>query len=298
MNKAQALRVLVTGGNGQLAFSLRKVQPADYTVTYAPRAVLDLENHSRTRAHVTQLAPDVVINAAAYTKVDQAEKEPAAAFAANELAVRNLAEVCRDSGSLLLHISTDFLFHGAFNRPIDEDQIPNPVGVYAQSKLGGEKAIAASGVCGAVVRTAWLYSEFGSNFMKTMIRLAQEKPRLTVIADQHGSPTYAGDLAAALWIMAAKLAGQQPKGCSTWHFSNYGVTTWYDFAVSILALAGSTTPVEPILTAEYPVPTPRPAYSALWPRRFCREFEFPVRNWRLALADAVAAHKKQDGAIP
>jgi dTDP-4-dehydrorhamnose reductase len=133
--------------------------------------------------------------------------------------------------------------------------------------------------------------------MKTMIRLAGEKPRLTVIADQHGSPTYAGDLAAALWQMTEKLTAQKSRACSTWHFSNYGVTTWYDFAVSILALAGSKTPVDPILTAEYPVPTPRPAYSALWPRRFAQQFEFPIRNWRLALADAVMAYSKlQSGA--
>lgn len=296
---AETLRILVTGGKGQLAQCLRKVQPEAYAVTYAPRAALNLEEHASTRAQIAGMKPDVVINAAAYTKVDLAEKEPEAAFAANEHAVKNLAEVCRDSGALLLHISTDFLFHGAFNRPIDESQAPAPIGVYAQSKLAGEKAIAASGVPGAIVRTAWLYSEFGNNFMKTMIRLAGEKPRLTVIADQHGSPTYAGDLAAALWQMTEKLAAQKSSGCDTWHFSNYGVTTWYDFAVSILALAGSKTPVEPILTAEYPVPTPRPAYSALWPRRFAQQFEFPIRNWRLALADAVKAHTKlQEGAFP
>lgn len=293
---AKPLRILVTGGKGQLAQSLRKLQPETYAVTYAPRAALNLEDHAATRRQVTELKPDVVINAAAYTKVDQAEKEPAAAFAANEHAVKNLAEVCRDAGALLLHISTDFLFHGAFNRPIDENQEPTPIGIYAQSKLAGEKAVVASGVAGAIVRTSWLYSEFGNNFMKTMIRLAGEKPCLTVIADQHGSPTYASDLAAALWQMTEKLAEKKTTDCTTWHFSNYGVTTWYDFAVNILALAGSNTPVEPILTAEYPVPTPRPAYSALWPRGFAQEFDFPIRNWRLALADAVAAyHKQQNG---
>ena len=198
-----------------------------------------------------------------------------------------------------LHISTDFLFHGPFNRPIDETQAPQPIGVYAQSKLAGERAMQASGVAGAIVRTSWLYSEFGNNFMKTMIRLAAEKPRLTVIADQHGAPTYAGDLAAALWQMTIQLAERKTTECNIWHFSNYGVTTWYDFAVNILALAGSSTPVEPILTAEYPVPTPRPAYSALWPRRFAQEFKFPVRHWQPALAEAVMAYKKENaGAIP
>ncbi len=295
---ANMLRALVTGGNGQLAQCLRKQQPEACAATYAPRSELNLEDHASTRAWITGMKPDVVINAAAYTKVDLAEKEAEAAFAANEAAVRNLAEVCRDTGALLLHISTDFLFHGAFNRPIDENQAPAPIGVYAQSKLAGEKAVAASGVSGAIVRTSWLYSEFGNNFMKTMIRLAKEKPRLTVIADQHGSPTYAGDLAAGLWRMTEIFGERRPTGCKIWHFSNYGVTTWYDFAVSILALAGSKTPVEPILTTEYPVPTPRPAYSALWPRRFSQEFEFPIRNWRLALADAVAAFtKQQDGAF-
>lgn len=290
---AETLRILVTGGDGQLAQCLRKVQPVGFTVTYAARTALNLEDHAATRHRITELKPDIVINAAAYTRVDLAEKEPEAAFAANEHAVKNLAAVCRDNAALLLHISTDFLFHGAFNRPIDETQTPAPVGVYAQSKLAGEKAIAASGVAAAIVRTSWLYSEFGNNFMKTMIRLAAEKPHLKVIADQHGSPTYARDLASALWQMAEKLVAEHHSGCGLWHFCNYGVTTWYDFAVNILALAGSKTPVEPILTAEYPVPTPRPAYSALWPRRFAQQFDFPVRNWRLALADAVKAYTTQ-----
>jgi dTDP-4-dehydrorhamnose reductase len=292
---AEVLRILVTGGNGQLAQCLRKTQPASYAVTYADRAALNLEEHAAVRASIAAMKPHLVINTAAYTKVDQAEKESEAAFAANELAVKNLAEVCRDAGALLVHISTDFLFHGTFNRPIDEGHIPAPIGVYAQSKLAGEKAMAASGVAGAIVRTSWLYSEFGNNFMKTMIRLSGEKSRLRVVADQHGSPTYAVDLAQALWRLTHELVLHHRNRCEIWHFSNYGVTTWYDFAVTILALYGSKTEVEPILTAEYPLPTPRPAYSALWPRRFAEQFEFPIRNWQLALGDAVRAYKILQG---
>lgn len=285
------LRILITGGSGQLAQCLRKTQPDNVEAIYADRKGLDIENHATVAARIAELQPQFVINAAAYTKVDLAEKEKNAAFAINEHAVRNLTELCRKNNIHLLHISTDFVFHGAFNRPIDEEQIPNPVGVYAESKFAGERAVINSGVSGAIIRTAWLYSEFGHNFMKTILRLAKEKPSLAVITDQHGSPTYAADLAAALWRMV-----QTPtefSGLSLWHFSNYGVTTWYDFASSILELAGLKTPIEPILTAEYPVATPRPVYSALWPRKFSQHFAFPIRHWRVALAEAVAAYKRE-----
>lgn len=295
---APPLRVLITGGSGQLAQCLRKTQPNSMQAIYADRNSLNLEDHQAVKARLAELRPQFVINAAAYTKVDQAEKEKDAAFAINEHAVKNLAEVCRHHEIRLLHISTDFLFHGAFNRPIDEEQSPAPVGVYAESKFAGERAIVASGVSGAIIRTAWLYSEFGHNFMKTILRLGKEKPRLTVIADQHGSPTYAVDLAAALWRMLQTPEDFDNAGLSLWHFSNYGVTTWYDFAASILELAELKTPVEPILTSEYPVATPRPAYSALWPRKFSRHFSFAIRHWRVALAEAVAAYKTLLEGVP
>ncbi len=284
------MRVLITGGDGQLGTSLRKTIAPGVEAVFADKDKLDLESKGAIANFVSAHPVDFVINAAAYTKVDLAEQQRDAAFAVNSIAVKNLAEVCADKKIYLVHISTDFLFHGGFNRPIDETQIIHPIGVYAESKAAGEKAFMESGVSGAIVRTAWLYSEFGANFMKTMIRLGKEKPKLTVIADQHGSPTYAVDLARGLWHMLQALHGKPaPQTTQLFHFSNTGVATWYDFASAILEFAGIKTPVEPILTSEYPVPTPRPAYSALWSRKFATTFDFPIRHWRAALADAVVA---------
>ncbi|MCS6971530.1 MAG: dTDP-4-dehydrorhamnose reductase [Leptospiraceae bacterium] len=285
-----ALRVVITGGGGQLASCLKKCQPQGVNAHYFARNELDITDEAALGQKIKDLRPHWVINTAAYTKVDAAEKEPEAADAINHRAVAALAQICRSAGIRLLHISTDFIFHGNFNRPIAEDQPPLPRGVYAESKFAGERAVLASGVEGAIVRTAWLYSEFGHNFMKTMLRLAQERPQLSVVADQSGSPTYAGDLAEALWHML-KQRSEQPCPMQVWHFSNYGVTSWYDFACAILELAGSQTPVFPILTHEYPLPTPRPAFSALWPRRFAQEFSFSIRHWRAALVSAVAAYQ-------
>lgn len=285
------MQILVTGGNGQLAACLRKTAPGSLSVTYLDRNTLDLTQREQTHDIIAQIKPDVVVNAAAYTKVDLAEKEKAAAFAANEAGVIHLAAATKASSAYLIHISTDFLFHGAFNRPIDESAALNPVGVYAESKAAGERALLASGATGAIVRTAWLYSEFGANFMKTMLRLGKEKPQLSVIADQHGSPTYAIDLAHALWRMV--LSDKKP-GLELYHFANFGTTTWYDFATAILKTAGLNTPVNPILTHEYSVATPRPAYSALWPKKFSAAFDFPIRHWQAALKDAVAAWQHEE----
>lgn len=290
------MRVLVTGGGGQLGSSLRKTAPAGITAFYPTKAELNLESEKNLRDFVEKNPVDFIINAAAYTKVDLAEKEKDAAFAGNATAVVNLAQVCADKKIFPVHISTDFLFHGPLNRPIDETQAIHPIGIYAESKAAGEKALVEAKIPSAIVRTSWLYSEFGANFMKTMIRLGKEKSEVRVIADQHGSPTYAGDLARGLWQML----GQRHKatalnaGTDFYHFCNYGVTTWYDFTTAILGIAGIRTPVEPILTAEYPLPTPRPAYSALWPRKFAAEFQFPIRHWRTALVDAVNAHKHRE----
>ncbi len=290
------MRVLVTGGNGQLAKCLEKTQPAQFTVDYPGKQELDLTNALSIETQLRDAKPAFVINAAAYTKVDLAEKEAVAAYAANEQAVKNLGSACAELGICLIHISTDFVFHGAFNRPIDETQATNPVGIYAQSKAAGENALIQANVPGAIVRTSWLYSEFNANFMKTMLRLGKEKSRLTVIADQHGSPTYAVDLARGLWQMLAVMSQRPPAdSLAIYHFSNFGVTTWYDFANSIFEIARMDTQADPILTHEYPVATPRPAYSALWPRKFAQDFQFPIRHWRAALGDAVVASQQPTG---
>lgn len=291
--------VLITGAGGQLGQSLRKTLPAGMKAHFARKSDLDLCDTASIETWLAMNRADIIINAAAYTKVDQAEKEHDAAFAGNETAVRNLAVAAKKSGSHVIHISTDFLFHGAFNRPIDETGKIQPVGVYAESKAAGEQALIAEKIPSTIVRTSWLYSEFNANFMKTMIRLGREKNEVRVIADQHGSPTYAVDLARGLWQMVAQLRSKPAKAPATeiYHFSNFGVTTWYDFATAILGIAGLRTPVEPILTEEYPLPTPRPAYSALWPRKFAKDLHFPIRHWRTALVEAVNAFKQSEGAL-
>ena len=291
--------VLITGAAGQLGQSLRKTLPPGTKAFFARKSDMDLCDAGSIEGWLANNRADFIINAAAYTKVDQAEKERDAAFAGNETAVRNLAVAAKNTGSHVIHISTDFLFHGAFNRPIDESAKINPIGVYAESKAAGETALMAEKIASTIVRTSWLYSEYNANFMKTMIRLGREKPQVRVIADQHGSPTYAVDLARGLWHMVAQLRLKATPGGETaiYHFSNYGVTTWYDFSTAILGIAGLRTPVEPILSEEYPLPTPRPAYSALWPRRFSNDFRFPLRHWRTALVEAVNAFRQSEGAL-
>jgi len=285
------MQILVTGASGQLGQALKKTQPTGAQVIYASRQELDLDYSSDIANFIAKNSVRCIINCAAYTKVDLAEKEPEKAFAGNRDAIDTLAQLARIHDIYLIHISTDFLFHGAHNTPIDESVQMDPRGVYAKSKAAGELAVFESGARATILRTSWLYSEFGSNFMKTIIRLAKEKPELSIIADQHGSPTYAVDLARAVWRLVERKHSQiAPK--EIFHFANFGVTTWYDFAVSIVELAGMATPVKPILTHEYPLPTPRPAYSALWPRKFSETFQFPIRNWRNALKDAIAAGEK------
>lgn len=292
-------QILITGAGGQLGQSLRKSLPPGTKALFAAKATLNLEDADAVKSYVAAQRPDIIINAAAYTKVDQAEKDRDAAFATNETAVKNLAAAAAENGAYLIHVSTDFLFNGAFNRPIDETQKIQPVGVYAASKAAGEQALLDAKLPSAIVRTSWLYSEFNANFMKTMIRLGREKNEVRVIADQHGSPTYAVDLARGLWQMVTTLRAAPRKANATdiYHFCNYGVITWYDFATAILGIAGLRTPVEPILTNEYPLPTPRPAYSALWPRKFSQDFRFPIRHWRTALVEAVTAFKQTEGVI-
>jgi dTDP-4-dehydrorhamnose reductase len=285
-----SIRVLVTGGNGQLGQSLRKTMPSAMIADFPSRADLDVTDHAALERFIGAKSPDYVVNAAAYTKVDQAETDKHAAFSGNATAVQILAAICKSKNIPIVHISTDFLFHGAFNRPIDETAPTAPLGIYALSKEAGEKYLDDSGLGSIVIRTSWLYSEFGTNFLKTMLRLSGTHPKLNVIADQHGSPTYAGDLANAIWHMIGQL-GKAPdlKGTQYYHFSNYGVTTWYDFATAIMELSGNSIPVIPILTHEYPVSTPRPAYSALWPRKFSQDFSWENRHWRVALKDALTA---------
>jgi len=255
------MNILVTGGNGQLGLSIRKVaaEYPQYTFFYTDLPEGDIAERQAMEALVTRHGIGLIVNCAAYTAVDRAESEPDAAWRANALGAGVLAALCADRGLALVHISTDYVFDGTAAAPYTEDQPVHPMGVYGRTKAEGERMIAESGCRAAVVRTAWLYSEFGNNFVKTMLRLGAERERLTVVDDQRGTPTYAPDLARAILT----LVGRGVEGFEIYHFSDRGEISWYDFARRIFELTGNPIEVVPVGTKDYPTPARRPAYSVL-----------------------------------
>ena len=285
--------VLITGAGGQLGRELLATRPAGTVCTAFSSRDLDITDHEKVRRAVAELAPSVVINAAAYTAVDQAESEPAAAFAVNGEAVAGLAAAARENGAFLVHVSTDFVFDGEKSSPYTPTDPTNPLGVYGRSKLAGEERLAADAAAGraAVIRTAWLYAAHGKNFVNTMLRLMAERDHLGVVADQVGTPTAASTLARALWQVAARrISGIH-------HATDAGVASWYDFAVAImeeavdLGLLERAIPITPLTTAEYPTPARRPAYSVLDKSTLWREIG-PAPHWRASLRRVLAENKE------
>jgi dTDP-4-dehydrorhamnose reductase len=291
------MRVLVTGAKGMLGTDLCQVleaaghepQPTDVRGE-GLSATLDITSIDQARGALSQLAPDVVIHCAAYTNVDQAEREPDAAYRVNALGSWVMAAACHAAGIPLAAISTDFVFDGEKGEPYTEFDAPNPLGVYGASKLAGESCIRQVAPRHWIVRTAWLYGAHGKCFPDTMIRAAETRPELRVIQNQRGTPTYTRDLASALVrIIESPLYG-------TYHVANAGTTTWYDFARKALELAGHTkTRVVPITAAEWPSPTRRPASSALRPYALELQGAPLPRPWEEALADYVAARAQAVG---
>lgn len=283
-------RVLVIGKNGQLGQSLKKVA-AGYThlaLEFVGRDELDLASPDAVRRFFAG-APHytAIINAAAYTAVDKAETEPELADRVNHQAVRELADLAREQGAFLLHVSTDYVFDGKSHRPWIETDRVGPVNEYGRSKLAGEQAMLASGCRGAIIRTSWVYSEFGNNFVKTMLRLGRERGELGVIFDQVGTPTYAPDLAGALLGFldgTAKSGGDEYQaGVEFYHYSNEGVCSWYDFALSIFELSAMDCRVKPIETSNYPTPAARPLYSLLNKSKIRQHLDVEVPYWRDSL---------------
>lgn len=282
---ATARTLLVTGAGGQVGRALAALAPAhpQYRWHLLDRAALDLTDRAAIADCVDDIAPDVVINCAAYTAVDRAEAEPELAEAVNHHAVAALAQATRRRGASILHISTDYVFSGEACRPWPEDAATGPVSVYGRTKLAGERALIDSGACGAIVRTSWVFDARSRNFVTTMRRLGAERDRLGVVADQVGSPTAAADLAAALLAMvASERLGECTGGI--YHYANAGVCSWYDFAHAIMAEAGLHCEVEPITTTDYPTPAARPAYSVLDTRKIRRDFGLRIPHWRDSLA--------------
>ena len=274
------MNILVTGANGQLGCEMRRlgaVSPNNYIFTDV--AELDITNAAAVMYVAKHYSIDAIVNCAAYTNVDKAESDEATAELINATAVANLAAAMKEVGGTLFHVSTDYVFGSEGNTPRTEDMPLNPLGVYGRTKLHGEQAILESGCKALIFRTAWLYSEFGNNFLKTMLRLTAEREQLNVVFDQVGTPTYAGDLALAIFSIIE--AGVYEGNEGIYHFSNEGVCSWYDFAVEIAAAAGHTScRINPCHSSEFPSPVTRPPYSVLDKAKIKNTFDIDIPHWR------------------
>ena len=269
---------LVVGANGQLGSEL-KLQLQGKAV-YVDRTELDITDKAAVGAFVAQHQFEAIINCAAYTAVDKAESDEKVAELINVEGPRNLAA----TGLPLVHISTDYVFDGTACRPYSEDDEPNPQTAYGRTKLAGEKAVMETAQTAVIIRTAWLYSTFGNNFVKTMRKLGAERDSLNVVFDQVGTPTYAKDLASAI---AAILPQMKAGTKEIYHFSNEGVCSWYDFALAVMAQSDLNCEVLPIESKDYPTPAKRPHYSVLNKTKIKRDFGIKINNWAVSLAECV-----------
>lgn len=274
------MNILVTGANGQLGCEMRRlgaVSPNNYIFTDV--AELDITDSDAVMRVVKECAVEAIVNCAAYTNVDKAESDEDMAELINAVAVGNLARAMKEVGGTLFHVSTDYVFGREGNTPRTEDMPLDPLGVYGRTKLHGEEAIAQSGCKALIFRTAWLYSEFGNNFLKTMMRLTAEREQINVVFDQVGTPTYAGDLALAIFSIIE--AGVYEGNEGIYHFSDEGVCSWYDFAVEIAAAAGNTScRINPCHSSEFPSPVTRPPYSVLDKTKIKNTFDIDIPHWR------------------
>lgn len=293
--------ILVTGANGQLGSEIRIITNGSddkylFTDVNQVESVdtiyLDITDRDAVRKMVAENGVSVIVNCAAYTNVDKAEEDVATATLLNAEAPENLAVAMREAGGLLVHISTDYVFGGDnYNTPCTEEQQGAPTGVYGATKLQGEQAIMASGCDYVIIRTAWLYSEFGKNFCKTMINLTTTKPQVKVVFDQVGTPTYALDLAKAIAVVIEKFNGSQT---GIYHFSNEGVCSWFDFAKAIAEYSGSTAcDIKPCHSKEFPSPVKRPSYSVLDKTKIKTVFGVEVPYWTDSLKKCISNLKTE-----
>ncbi len=297
------LAVLVPGGTGQLGRELVAQSPAGTLVRSPGSASLDLTKAGAVVEAVASLAEaasdnglkPIVINAAAYTAVDAAESEDARAFAVNSDGPRLLAAACTASGVPLVHVSTDYVFPGTSDRPYETDDAVGPSSMYGLTKLAGEDAVLRSGARAWVVRTAWVYGAYGTNFVKTMIRLAGQRDTVSVVDDQRGSPTWTGDLARGLLELASRVVGDRPPAQRVLHCTGGGETTWFGFAKAVFEeLGADPARVIPCTTKDFPRPAPRPAYSVLSNESWQAAELTPLPHWRSALTEAFPAIRSED----
>nr|WP_210147129.1 dTDP-4-dehydrorhamnose reductase [Shewanella sp. WXL01] len=287
------IKVLITGKGGQLATELIKVFPNKFDVVALSSHELDIVDAESVERSIAAVKPAIVINAAAYTAVDKAEDNQQRAFDVNYLGSEHLAHACKVAGCSLIHVSTDFVFDGKKAMPYLVDDAPNPINVYGASKLRGERAITNVLEDAVVIRTAWVYSCSGNNFVKTMLSLMQNKPELSVICDQIGTPTWANGLAQFIWQIASKYGESERQSLvakpTTYHWTDAGIASWYDFAVAIRDLGiekgilKQATLINPITANQYPLPAKRPSYSVLDKTETERLTGFKTIHWRQQL---------------
>jgi dTDP-4-dehydrorhamnose reductase len=278
--------ILVTGSNGQVGSEIRALH-ADYPYNFffTDRSALDITDATAVEKFIEANNINTIINCAAYTAVDKAESDEANADAINHLAVKNFALTCKEKNIKLIHISTDYVFDGKNYKPYTEEDTTNPEGIYGKTKLDGEKALLhVSPANSLIIRTSWVYSSFGANFVKTMLRLGREKEHLGVIYDQVGTPTYARDLARAILDILPNIKNEKTE---IYNYSNEGVLSWYDFAKEIMRMAKLECKVNPIETKEYPTPATRPHYSLLNKSKIKQEFGITIPYWKDSLDECL-----------
>ena len=286
-------KILVTGANGQLGRELKSIASKypDFEIIFLAKEDLPIHHFETVRSYFKTHQPGFLINCAAYTAVDKAETEKVLAMQINAEATEMLAAVCRENNCGFIHISTDYVFDGTAAKPYSEESSPNPQSSYGLSKLEGEKRAMKANPNSIIIRTSWVYSEYGKNFVKTMIKLMTEKQEISVVNDQIGSPTYAADLAEVIMQIVEKhSADHAPLSThhGIYHFSNEGGISWYDFALEIKRLLRSDCKLIPISTSAYPTPAKRPAYSVLDKTKIQDQFGIRLKDWKSSLAVCIA----------
>jgi dTDP-4-dehydrorhamnose reductase len=284
------MRILITGSNGQLGSEIKELaanyKKADFIFKDLPE--LDICGFEALQAFIIDHNINAVINCAAYTAVDKAEEDAQIAEQVNSIGVSNLVNALEKVNGKLIHISTDYIFNGNHFLPYKESDPVSPIGVYGETKRAGELAVINSDLDSIVIRTSWLYSAYGNNFVKTMLRLGNEKENLGVICDQVGTPTYARDLAkTCLDILCGDSSVNISKNGNLYHYSNEGVTSWYDFAISIMELGGVNCKVKPIQTKDYPTLAKRPQYSVLNKSKIKIDFKIQIPYWKDSLKECI-----------
>jgi len=281
------MKILITGSNGQLGSEIKELASyyPEYKFEYTDIGELDITNKASVEEYFNKNNPDVVINCAAYTAVDKAETDIENAFLVNSIAAANLANAASRTGVLFIHVSTDYVFDGTNHRPYKETDTLNPISVYGKSKAAGEEAVIQAKGKALIIRTSWLYSAFGNNFIKTMIKYGSERGMLNVVADQTGTPTYARDLAQTILDILPQIKALN--GVEIYHYSNEGVTSWYDFAHAIFEYTKIHCEVRPISTSEYPLPASRPFYSVMDKTKIKTHFDIEIPYWRDSVKDCI-----------